>query len=108
MALGWKSSGSTARAGRIEAVIGVGHVDDSRETRGSRRLDQGTLIGPSFGRPTRGISTQTIGTPPSLAVRGHRLVNARQDLPVPRPQGTLVIVGAAEPLDPGSFQRTAR
>ena len=34
------------QARRIEAVIGVGHVDDPRETRGLRRLDQCPLVGP--------------------------------------------------------------
>ena len=42
-ALGWKSSGSTASRPGIEAVVGVGHVDDVRERRGPRRFHDAPL-----------------------------------------------------------------
>ena len=53
----------------------------------------------SLGRPTRGISTQMIGTPPSSAVLPPCPIDARQDLPMARLQGPLVMLGVPVRLD---------
>ena len=105
LALGWKSSGSTARLAGIEIVVGVGQVDDSRETRGPCRLDQGGLVGRVARSADAGNEHPDDRHAARLAVGGHRLVDPGEDVPMPGLERPLVLVRAAERPGAGALER---
>ena len=88
----------------IEAVIGVGHVDHLREARGPRRLQQTALVG-RIALPPDARDQHPEDRHAALpAVSGHRPVDAGEDLPMSGPECALVMVGAADGLDPRLLQ----
>ena len=99
-ALGWKSSGRDRQTGRVEAVVGTGHVDNARKPSGPGFLQERPLIGRIAGPADAGDQHPDDRHPPFLTVPGHGRINFAKDFPVPRSQRPLVIIRTSERLSP--------
>ena len=109
LGVGMEVVGLDGQPARVEAVVGVGRVDDLRlNPRRVRGFQQAPDARPGRWAARRGGSAPRRSAPPRPAVVRHGPIDPRQDLAMARLEYPLVLLRVPVPLDPAEARTPGR